>query len=121
MSDEYRALIADLEAEHADLDRWSRLYPRRSGPRRRPPKAGPYRDSILHLALTDKVAALAAADPAAFDAYRERRRDGGAASESQRSLPGDQVLDLWRTNRARLLEALGSVDSRARITWFVRQ
>jgi len=118
VADQYRALIADLEAEHAQLDgivtplseaEWSRLTPA---------DGWTVRDSILHLALTDDVAALAAADPLAFEAHREQRRAGSDPFETHRNMPPDQLLDLWRASRARLLDALRSVDSRARITWF---
>jgi len=54
----------------------------------------------------------------AFEAYRAQRRAGGDPFETQRNTPADQLLDLWRANRTRLLDALRSVDSRARITWF---
>jgi uncharacterized protein (TIGR03084 family) len=116
--DDYRALIADLQAEHSSLDdvvaplsetEWSTITP----------AAGwTVRDSILHLALTDEAAALAAGDPVAFDAYREQRRAGSNPFDTHRNLPSEQVLDLWRLNRTRLTQALGSADSRARITWF---
>jgi uncharacterized protein (TIGR03084 family) len=118
VTDEYRALIADLEAEHADLDHvvtplseaeWSTLTPA---------DGWTVRDSVLHLALTDEVATFAAADPPAFEAYRKQRRAGYDPFGSRRNMSADQLLDLWRTNRTRLLEALRSVDSRARITWF---
>ena len=118
MADDYRSLIADLEAEHASLDtvvaplsdaEWSTLTPA---------DGWTVRDSILHLALTDEVAALAAGDPVAFDAYREHRRTGENPFDTHRNLPSDQVLDLWRINRTRLLAALRSSDARARITWF---
>jgi hypothetical protein len=81
MADEYRGLIGDLEAEHADLDavmapiseaEWSTLTPA---------DGWTVGDSILHLALTDEVAALAA-DPVAFEAYRAQRRAGGDAFET---------------------------------------
>ena len=118
MADDYRALMADLAAEHADLDavvaplsetEWSTMTPA---------EGWTVRDSILHLALTDEVAALAAADPLAFERYREQRRDRADTFESQRNLATAQLLDLWRANRARLLQALRSVNSRSRITWF---
>src|SRR3569833_1954448 len=118
VADDFQALITDLEAEHADLDRvvaplseaeWSTLTPA---------DGWTVQDTILHLALTDEVAALAAADPAGFEAYREPRRAGADPFAANRALPADQLLELWRANRARLLEALRSIDSRARITWF---
>ena len=76
------------------------------------------RDSVLHLALTDAVAALAAADPAGFETYREQRRQGEDPFAANRSVAADDVLRLWRDNRQRLVDALGGVDARQRVTWF---
>jgi uncharacterized protein (TIGR03084 family) len=118
MSDEYPALIVDLEAEHADLDaviaplseaEWSTLTPA---------EGWSVRDTILHLALTDGIAALAVSDPVAFETYRAQRLAGANPFDSQRNLPGDRLLDLWRANRTLLLETLRATDPRARITWF---
>lgn len=118
MADEYAALIADLEAEHAQLDRFVTPLSEAEWSTLTPAEGWTVRDSILHLALTDEVAALAAADPPAFETYRQQRRAGSDPFETHRHMPSDQLLDLWRGNRARLLDALRSIDSRARITWF---
>jgi uncharacterized protein (TIGR03084 family) len=118
MADEFAALRADLAAEHAELDglvaprseaHWSVLTPA---------EGWTVRDTMLHLALTDEVAALAAADPAGFEAYRQARQSGEDRFQSKRNLPAAALLELWRGNRRRLLEALSQVDARARITWF---
>jgi uncharacterized protein (TIGR03084 family) len=116
--DDYRALIADLESEHADLDRLVTPLPEAEWSTLTPADGWTVRDSILHLALTDHAAALAAADPATFEAYREQRRAGSDPFEIHRDMPCDKLLDLWRANRAELLGALRSVDSRTRISWF---
>jgi uncharacterized protein (TIGR03084 family) len=118
MSDEYRDLIDDLAAEHADLDalvtplsdeHWSLLTPA---------EGWTVRDTLLHLALTDDVAALAATDPPAFEAYRQARRSGADAFEVHRRTPGAELLQLWRANRERLLDGLRGLHPKARITWF---
>ena len=118
MTDEYHALIGDLAAEHAALDalvaplsdeQWSLLTP----------AAGwTVRDTLLHLALTDEVAALAATDPAAFEAYRQERRGGADPFEANRGMPGPELLERWRANRGRLLDGLRGLEPKARITWF---
>lgn len=118
MADDYRALIADLEAEHTDLDHQVTALSEAEWSTLTPADGWTVRDSILHLALTDEVAALAAADPLGFEAYRGRRRGGSDPFETHRNMPSHQLLDLWRANRARLLDALRGVDARARITWF---
>jgi uncharacterized protein (TIGR03084 family) len=118
MSDEYIALIGDLTAEHAALDavvaplsdeQWLLLTPA---------EGWTVRDTLLHLALTDEVAALAAADPPAFEAYRQARRDGDNSFEVHRRTHGRELLKLWRANRQRLLDGLRGLDPKARITWF---
>jgi uncharacterized protein (TIGR03084 family) len=118
MSDEYIALIGDLTAEHAALDavvaplsdeQWLLLTPA---------EGWTVRDTLLHLALTDEVAALAAADPPAFEAYRQARRDGDNSFEVHRRTHGRELLQLWRANRQRLLDGLRGLDPKARITWF---
>lgn len=118
MADDYTALVADLAAEHAALDafvaerseaEWSTLTPA---------DGWTIRDSLLHLALTDEVAALAVADPAGFDAYRERRRAGDDPFAANRAIPASDLLALWRTNRERLVDGLLGVDARHRVSWF---
>jgi uncharacterized protein (TIGR03084 family) len=117
MADAFRALCGDLAAEHAELDalvaplseeRWSLATPA---------EGWTIRDTILHLALTDEAARLAVADPAGFAAYRRRRR---AADQfrANRALPAPHLLELWRGNRRRLLDALRRVDPKARVAWF---
>jgi uncharacterized protein (TIGR03084 family) len=118
LADEYHALIADLEAEHADLDLAVVALSTAEWSTPTPADGWTVGDSILHLALTDEVAALAASDPVGFETYREQRLAGNDPFENRRNLPSDQLLDLWRANRTRLLEGLRAVDSRARITWF---
>jgi uncharacterized protein (TIGR03084 family) len=118
MPDDFARLCADLAAEHADLDallaplpeaRWSELTPA---------EGWTIRDSILHLALSDAAAALATADPAGFEAYRRARNGGEDRFQAGRGMPARELLDLWRTNRRQLLDALHQTDARARITWF---
>ena len=118
MADDFAILVDDLAAEHAALDalvaplaeaEWSTLTPA---------EGWTVRDSILHLAVTDDVAALAVADPAGFDAYRERRRSGEDPFAANRGIGTAELLSMWRGNRERLLVALGGVDARHRVTWF---
>jgi uncharacterized protein (TIGR03083 family) len=99
LADEYRALIADLEAEHADLDDLVAPLSKAEWSTPTPADGWTVSDSILHLALTDEVAALAASDPVGFKTYRAQRRGGNEPFENRRNLPNDQLLDLWRANR----------------------
>jgi uncharacterized protein (TIGR03084 family) len=70
--------------------------------------------------LTDAHAARAAADAEAFVASRasRTRADGQRELEEARSLPPDELLRLWRTNRQHLLDSLRTLDPRARVPWF---
>ncbi len=74
MTDEFAALRADLAAEHADLDALVAPLPEAGWSVETPADGWTVRDSILHLALTDEVAALAADDP-----FRVRGISGRAA------------------------------------------
>jgi len=116
--DAYAALCADLAAEHADLDRIVAPLSGAQWSLPTPAEGWSITDTILHLALTDEVASLAASDPDAFEAYRQARRQGTDPFEANRRLPKQELLDLWRTNRHHLLESLDHLDPGKRITWF---
>jgi uncharacterized protein (TIGR03084 family) len=119
VTDLYRSLLNDLAAEHADLDAVVASLPESEWSRATPAEGWTIGDTILHLALTDEVAALAAVDPAAFEAYRQQRRSNGVDPfHAHRGLPPEQLLTLWRNNRERLLQALAALDEKQRITWF---
>ena len=119
MTDLYRSLLGDLATEHAELDAVVAPLGEADWSRPTPAEGWTIRDTVLHLALTDEVAALAADDPAGFEAYRQQRRAGGVDPfHGYRGMPAVQLLALWRKNRQRLLEALGTIDDKRRITWF---
>jgi uncharacterized protein (TIGR03084 family) len=118
MADEFAVLVDDLAAEHAALDAFVAPLSEAEWSTLTPAEGWTVRDSILHLALTDDVAALAAADPAGFDAYRERRRSGEDPFAANRAISASDLLTLWRDNRERLLVALRGVDARHRVAWF---
>lgn len=119
MTDLYRSLQDDLAAEHADLDAVVGSLTEADWDRATPAEGWTISDTILHLALTDDVAALAAADPAAFEAYRQQRRGTGVDPfRDNRRMPPLQLLALWRQNRRRLLAALATIDETRRIGWF---
>jgi uncharacterized protein (TIGR03084 family) len=114
----YGNLIFDLADEHAGLDEVVAPLSEVEWSMPTPAAGWSIRDSVLHLALTDHVAALAAADPPGFDAYRNERRSGVNEFEANRSMPAVELLARWRANRSRLLDALRGLDARHRITWF---
>jgi uncharacterized protein (TIGR03084 family) len=119
VKDLYASLLEDLAAEHADLDAVVAPLPQANWTRATPAEGWTIGDTILHLALTDEVAALAADDPAGFEAYRQRRRASGVDPfQTHRGMSPEQLLAMWRKNRQRLLDALHSIEQKRRITWF---
>jgi uncharacterized protein (TIGR03084 family) len=117
-AEEYAALCDDLEAEHAALDAVVARLSEQHWSMPTPAEGWTISDAILHLALTDEVAALAASDPAAFEGYRHSRRGGTDPFQTSRGMLPADLLDLWRTNRRCLLESLRTLDPKGRVSWF---
>jgi uncharacterized protein (TIGR03084 family) len=113
--DVYESLLRDLAAEHADLDGLVSQLSDAEWAQPTPAQGWTIADSILHLALTDEAAAIAATDSAAFQTYRSQR---SGVFDGSRGMPPVELVELWRSNRALLLHALAEVDARQRITWF---
>lgn len=119
MTDVYGSLLHDLAAEHAELDAVVAALPAAEWSKPTPAEGWSISDTVLHLALTDEVAALAAADPTAFEAHRQQRRASGVDPfQRQRGMPSGELLALWRKNRQRLLDALAAIDGKRRVAWF---
>lgn len=115
-------VLADLAAEGDDVeslvsglssDRWSAPTP----------AAGwTIAHQIGHLASGDELAALAAADPAAFELrLGELTRDvdsyADADAAEAAAVPPEQLLDRWRTARAGLQDALAAVPPGRKVPW----
>ncbi|NUR63686.1 MAG: TIGR03084 family protein [Catenulispora sp.] len=80
---------------------------------------------IAHLAWTDRVAALAARDPDAFNAFLTRAlQDAGGAGFVDRAadegaqLEPAELLATWRFERRELATALAAVPSGRKLPWF---
>jgi uncharacterized protein (TIGR03084 family) len=114
----YINLISDLSDEHAALDEVVAPLSEVEWSTPTPAEGWSICDSVLHLALSDHAAALAAADPAAFDALFRALRSGVNEFEASRSMPAVELLARWRANRSLLLDALRGLDAKQRITWF---
>lgn len=112
-------LLADLRAETADLERLLR-----PGVWDAPtPAAGwTVRDQITHLAWFDDAAVRAATDPAAFRAEVREMIAGGLDADrlvaERRAMPGDEVLDWFRSARGRMIDVLAGLDPAARVPWY---
>jgi uncharacterized protein (TIGR03084 family) len=115
------ALCDDLEAEEADLDAVVAALPPPSWDVATPAAGWAIRDEIAHLAMGERLAALAASDPEAFGrrlgellsdlAAVQRDHDAAASAEPE------QLLGSWRAERAGLLAALRAHDASDRIPW----
>ena len=80
---------------------------------------------IAHLAWTDRVAALAAREPAEFNAMLARalQEAGGAGFVDQQAERGAQLapaelLAAWRADRQELVAALADVPAGQKLPWF---
>jgi uncharacterized protein (TIGR03084 family) len=119
---EYEALLADLEAEQAALD--SAVASLDDAAWRTPtPAAGwDVRDTIAHLAVSEELATTALTDATAFaarlaDLVVDIDATETALTEQGRSIPGSEVLEWWRSTRARTLGELRRRAPRERVPW----
>lgn len=119
---ELQALAGDLAAEQAALDELVVDLPDDSWDLATPAPRWTIRDEIGHLAHSEDLAALAAADETAFgreltralgdlDAY-QREVDARVASKTP-----SELLAWWRTSRARSLDAVMRRGPNTRIVW----
>ncbi len=122
------SLLADLDAESADLDARVAQLPAAGWLMSTPAAGWDIRDTITHLHQTDADALLALSDPAGFARFIERAR----AAESEpgrlghvessvaagRGVDPLQLLEDWRADRARLVVALSAAAEGMRVPWF---
>jgi uncharacterized protein (TIGR03084 family) len=116
---ELPTLLADLRAEHDDLDTivtgvdWTRSTP-----------AGGWTiaDTVGHLWYYDRAATLALEDAGAFVASLETviadPEAAAAAALHEATALGDQLATQWRQTRAGLLDALTAADPTTRVPWY---
>jgi uncharacterized protein (TIGR03084 family) len=116
-------LLADLAAESADLDARVGPLPEAHWTRLTPADGWTIAHQIAHLAWTDHIATLAAADRDAFWAWMnstvftdpDHFVDRGTESFLA---PPAELLDRWRAGRAALAEALAAMPPSAKLPWF---
>jgi uncharacterized protein (TIGR03084 family) len=117
-------VLADLQAEAAELDALVAGLPAAGWATPTPAAGWTVAHQIAHLAWTDQAAVLAIADPARFAAELSSALSAGAtmvddaAADAVRSRPPEQLLADWRAGREALADALRSVPDGGRIAWF---
>ncbi|WP_194893143.1 TIGR03084 family metal-binding protein [Catenulispora pinisilvae] len=117
-------LLEDLAAESAVLD--ALVTPLDPDAWRAPTPAPGWTigHQIAHLAWTDRVAGLAARDPAEFNAMLTRAlQDSGAGFVDQEAERGArlapaELLAAWRADRHELVTALAAVPPGQKLPWF---
>ncbi|WP_460341374.1 TIGR03084 family metal-binding protein [Actinoallomurus acanthiterrae] len=112
-------LLSDLREETGDLER---LLKPGAWDLPTPAEGWTVRDQVIHLAWFDDAAVHAVRDP---DAFREEVRalvaegfDTDRIITERRAMPGDHVLDWFRTARNQMVGTLARLDSKARIPWY---
>jgi len=118
-------LLADLEAESADLDAHLAGRPDADWASDTPAAGWTVAHQIAHLAWTDHVAHLSATDPDAFVAeltavLSEPEHFVDRAAESWLAPPAD-LLSRWRHGRATLAASLRAAEPGVRIPWYGTQ
>jgi uncharacterized protein (TIGR03084 family) len=116
-------VLADLQAESADLDSLVSDLPDDAWTRSTPAEGWTIAHQIAHLAWTDRAAHLAITDPDEFQAELRRavaRIDTyvDAAAAEGATVPPPELLMQWRDGRADLAEALRGCEDGTKIAWF---
>jgi uncharacterized protein (TIGR03084 family) len=123
MAIDMSALLADLDAESADLDRM--LAPLDEAGWRTPTPATGWciADQVSHLAYFDRAALSAALEPETFrreaaTVTSDRADFADRIAATYRSMPGTDLLAWFRTARAELLTAFASIEPSRRLPWY---
>ncbi|KSU57321.1 MULTISPECIES: TIGR03084 family metal-binding protein [unclassified Gordonia (in: high G+C Gram-positive bacteria)] len=116
-------VVADLEAESAQLDALVAGLDDAGWATPTPAPGWTIAHQIAHLAWTDEVAAVAATDPDRFGALLSEAASSVAtyvddAAEAGAAAPADEILAGWRAARDRLADALREVPAGVKIPWF---
>ena len=121
----YDNLLADLAAEHHDLDAMVASLGDEGWEAPTPAAGWAVRDQIGHLTFYDGRAVEALTDPAAFLAGAEEMVAALTADPTRtpdldeaRSLRPGELLEWWRAERGRLLAALALAEPASRVPWY---
>jgi len=116
-------VIADLEAESAELDRLVADLPAADWARPTPAQGWTIAHQVAHLAWTDHTSVLAATDRDRFGEYLKQAMADPAgfvdksAAEGAAKDPARLLAD-WRTGRAELTTALKAVPAGEKLPWY---
>lgn len=117
-------VLADLEAETADLDAILGPLPDDQWDAVTPAEPWTIRDQVGHLAFFDDKAAQAASDPEGFDrdlqAVFDLGMDGylGQHIDTARAMTPPQVHEWWSASRSHVIDVLGAHDDEDRLPWY---
>jgi uncharacterized protein (TIGR03084 family) len=117
------SILADLAAEHDDLDRIVAPLDATAWERATPAEDWAVRDQVGHLAYFDREAVRALTDLEGFSAglaglLSDPEAWMAATVDEGRALPAPDLLHLWRERRQALLQSARTVDPKARIPWY---
>ncbi len=121
---ELTALLADLDAESAELEAMVGPLSGADWARPTPAPGWTVAHQVAHLAWTDERALLAATDADAFRAeIGELARDPNRRwvdefADEGAAVPPAELLDRWRRSRAGLAEALAAVPVGEKLPWY---
>jgi len=115
-------LLADLDAEHRDLDALVATLDEAAWGRATPAAGWAVRDQVSHLAYFDDAAVSAVTDPAVFAELVAAAMAGDDPMEEHlrrgRAMTGTELLAWWRASRAALTAAINDLPGGARVPWF---
>jgi uncharacterized protein (TIGR03084 family) len=122
----WAALRADLAAESRDLEDILAGLDAAGWERPTPAEGWDIRDQVSHLAWVDDAAATALTDPAKFQAdtaamvtaTRDGQDPADHMAEGLRGRTPEELLEWFRTARARLLETFSQTDPATRAPWY---
>jgi uncharacterized protein (TIGR03084 family) len=119
---EIAEMLADLEAESADLDRLVADLPPDGWERPTPSPGWTIAHQIAHLAWTDSASLLAVTDADAYGEHLAQAMADPSAFVDRGArewlAPPEELLARWRDGRAALAAALAQVPPGARVFWY---
>ncbi|QFU93332.1 TIGR03084 family metal-binding protein [Amycolatopsis sp. YIM 10] len=122
---DFQQVIADLTAEAEEFDRLVAELPDADWARATPAPGWSIKHQVGHLAFIFKIAGLAAAEPAVFNAITSKIGPNGFEAAVNGALeeyihdPAESVLTRWRAERDTGIKALAAVPADQVVPWLV--